>query len=1411
MHRAPKASFLTFTSILALLLSGAEASAARASFAAVEKEFDSRVHPLLERYCYDCHSTEKQKGDLDLQRFRTLSEVRKDPRVWEQALEQLSHGEMPPAKSPQPSEAERQRMRRWIRDYLHQESLAQAGDPGRVLMRRLSNAEYDATVRDLTGVDLKPSREFPVDGAAGEGFVNTGEALVMSPALVDKYLDAGKTIAGHAVLLPDGFRFSASSRRGDWVAGLLAEIKAFYARYTDNQGGTRINLQGIQFDTNTGGRLPIERYLAALIEERDQLRQSKSDRFEAVAIRRGLHAKYLRGLWNLLEGREPLFLIDGLRARWKSARPGLEKEWVEEITRWQGALTKFQTVGHMRPWMVPVDPIAEKQEIRHVIPVPEREATANVVLGVNDAGDGATEDVVVWENPRLALAGGAQVPLRDLRVFTERMLARRERVFASAARSLAAATEFLDAPDRADRQALAAKHQLDPADLQAWFDGLGLGSPGSHKLELMTGRIEKSANYDFVKGWGSGNTPNLVANASTQHVRIPGNVPGRGVAMHPAPKHAVAAGWRSPLRGLVRVQGKLTHAHPECGNGVTWSLELRRGGMRQRLASGIAQGNRAGTLGPIEDVSVQEGDLLSVVVGPRDGNHSCDLTGVEFSLREKEGARREWDLAKDIADDVLAGNPHADRWGHAAVWHFYMEPIAESGAVPSVIPPGSILSRWSTERSPSQRASLARDFENLLRTGPPSGTNNPDRTLFLQLASATGPLLFPQVAACLKSDEKQPTEGNSDWALPPDIFGHHPNHGALAAADLCVRAPAWLEMKLPGSLFAGCEFLTTAKLHESAGGAGSVQVSVSSSKPGAASGLSPAPFVATGAGRGAWGSDAGGVSHTAPVLAKPGSTAWNSAKKGFETFRTWFPAALGYTKIVPVDEVITLTVFHREDEPLLRLMLNEEEKAQLDKLWAELRFVGQDALTIVDAYAQLMEDATQDSNPKLFEHLREPITSRAAAFRSEMEAAEPRHLDHLIRFAHKAWRRPTTSAEESELRRLYGSLRAEKLGHEEAFRLTLARVLVAPSFLYRVEQPQPGAEPRPVSSWEMANRLSYFLWSSLPDEALFQSARQNRLLREEDLVVHGRRMLQDPKVRALAVEFACQWLHLRDFDTHDEKSERHFPAFASLRGAMYEEAIRFFVDLFQRDGSVLEILNADHVWVNAELARHYGIPGVEGAEWKRVERAGHYGRGGVLGMAAVLSKQAGASRTSPILRGNWLVETLLGEKLPKPPPNVPPLPQTEAETGELTVRDITEKHSKVPECAVCHVRIDPFGYALERYDAIGTRRDRDAAGRPIDVKVELPLTGKPVVEDMAGLRRYLAEERGDEIVRVFCRKLLGYSLGRALKLSDKPLVERMMTELKRKQYRVSAAMETILKSRQFRYQRGLEATVEEKL
>ncbi len=288
-----------------------------------------------------------------------------------------------------------------------------------------------------------------------------------------------------------------------------------------------------------------------------------------------------------------------------------------------------------------------------------------------------------------------------------------------------------------DVPALAKRHGVDPLILAGWLDYLGISTTGVKIDKPLTAKITKASGFDFVNGWGTGETPNVVANSSDQHVRIPGNLKPHSVAMHPSPSLRVAAGWKSPVTAVMRVNGRVQHAHPECGNGVTWSLELRRGAVRQTLASGVAAGAKEVTFGPLGDVAVRRGDVVSLVIGPRDGNHSCDLTAVDLTLA---GGGRVWDLARDVSPNVHAGNPHADAHGNAAVWYFYIEPD-QGGSGDRVIPAGSLLARWQSAATAGERQRLAQELEGASEVGSPESEGQSGRKavpLALVIARAAG-------------------------------------------------------------------------------------------------------------------------------------------------------------------------------------------------------------------------------------------------------------------------------------------------------------------------------------------------------------------------------------------------------------------------------------------------------------------------------------------------------------------------------------------------------------------------------------------------------------------------------------------------------------------------------------------------
>jgi hypothetical protein len=330
-----------------------------------DADFTHQILPLLKDRCITCHSTEKQKGDLDLEPLSTLEQARRHPKILQAIAEQIANGEMPPKKEPQLSPEENERLHVWIRGTLDAIGRERAGDAGPVVLRRLSNAEYTYTLRDLTGVaSLNPAREFPVDGASGEGFTNSGQGLVMSPALITKYLDAGKEVARHAVLLPDGIRFSPATTRRDWTEELLGRIRRFYSDFTEDRRGESVNLQGLVFETNGGGRLPLERYFSAAIADRERITSGETTA-EASAASHGLSAKYYQSLLKGLTGGEPSLLMDGLRQRWRDATPGDTAALVSYVEQWQKVLWKFNSVGQIgkgngpKSWLQPVAPSAD--------------------------------------------------------------------------------------------------------------------------------------------------------------------------------------------------------------------------------------------------------------------------------------------------------------------------------------------------------------------------------------------------------------------------------------------------------------------------------------------------------------------------------------------------------------------------------------------------------------------------------------------------------------------------------------------------------------------------------------------------------------------------------------------------------------------------------------------------------------------------------------------------------------------------------------------------------------------------------------------------------------------------------------------------------------------------------------------
>jgi Protein of unknown function (DUF1592)/Protein of unknown function (DUF1588)/Protein of unknown function (DUF1587)/Protein of unknown function (DUF1585)/Protein of unknown function (DUF1595) len=553
--------------------------------------------------------------------------------------------------------------------------------------------------------------------------------------------------------------------------------------------------------------------------------------------------------------------------------------------------------------------------------------------------------------------------------------------------------------------------------------------------------------------------------------------------------------------------------------------------------------------------------------------------------------------------------------------------------------------------------------------------------------------------------------------------------------------------------------------------------------------------------------------------------------------------------------------YYRDDLPLIQLILDDNGTRELNRLWNEFDYIADfsartwtqyyfnqsgevvgkgdesgserptdhavtDAEVIFKMRDTYLAKAAADTanDPVAAEAIRAHFDQMNATLRSlekERAEAEPRQLEALLQFAARAYRRPITPAERADLLAYYHQDRTQnQLSHEDALRGAITGVLMEPDFLYRLDMTEPqrtaGAgshavvlktstaiPAEPLSSYALASRLSYFLWASMPDEELLRHAAANDLQKPAVLLAQARRMMKDSRVSGLATEFTGNWLAFRLFETNNAVDRQRFPQFNNdLREAMFQEPIRYVEDTIQNNRSVLDLIYGNYTFVNPVLAKHYGIPAVEGDpnHWVRVDNAGQYGRGGLLPMSVFMTQNSPGLRTSPVKRGNWVVQKVLGIRVPPPPPVVPELPSDESKT-DLPIRQMLAQHRSNPFCAACHQRFDSFGLAYEGYGPVGDVRTKDLAGRPVDTAVTYPGGVNGVGFD--GLRDFIRDHRQDQFLNNLCRKLLSYSLNRTLQLSDEALVDTMQTNLAAHGYGFDAMVETIVVSPQFRNKRIL--------
>ena len=410
---------------------------------------------------------------------------------------------------------------------------------------------------------------------------------------------------------------------------------------------------------------------------------------------------------------------------------------------------------------------------------------------------------------------------------------------------------------------------------------------------------------------------------------------------------------------------------------------------------------------------------------------------------------------------------------------------------------------------------------------------------------------------------------------------------------------------------------------------------------------------------------------------------------------------------------------------------------------------------------------------------------------SEEEACAEKILSNLMR---RAFRRQVAEEDLRQPMEFYREARKED-GFEAGIESALAFILMSPEFLFRIEEDPAGLPPNTpyrVSDLQLASRLSFFLWSSIPDEELLETAIRGELHKPEILAAQTRRMLADSRARSLASNFADQWLYLRNLDSLTPDS-RLFPDFDdNLRQAFRRETELFFESILEENRSVLDLLKADYTFLNERLARHYGIPGIQGSHFRKVSLDPETRRGGLLRHGSILSVTSYATRTSPVIRGHWILGNLLGTPPPPPPPDVPALPEKTI-ASNLSVRERLAEHRANPACASCHDIMDPVGFALENFDAVGRWREYEN-GLPVDASGGLPdgseFTGVDALEE--GLLK-----RPDLFVGTFAEKLLTFALGRGMEPYDAPAIRRIIKQAEGDDFKFSSVILGVVNSTPF--------------
>jgi hypothetical protein len=506
------------------------------------------------------------------------------------------------------------------------------------------------------------------------------------------------------------------------------------------------------------------------------------------------------------------------------------------------------------------------------------------------------------------------------------------------------------------------------------------------------------------------------------------------------------------------------------------------------------------------------------------------------------------------------------------------------------------------------------------------------------------------------------------------------------------------------------------------------------------------------------------------------------------------------------DEFDTSVKYIRDDRFIYEHMLSDADRKRVDDAWTDLyaSFEYHDhyvkllaAHYKIDLHGKHISQLDAATLAALPAEARDYMAPHIAEYKRVMAAqavARPKRVEDCLEFAARAWRRPLTPQEKQSLRSFYDRNMTAEPDHQKAVRAVLARILVSPAFLYRVEQPSASAAPQPLSSWEMASRLSFFLWASIPDDELRRAAAANELSDPDQIRKQVKRMAADPKARRMATEFFGQWLGFYHFDEHKGVDTSRLPEFTNdVREGMYDEAVSFFEHILRKDRPVREILAANYTFLNQPLAKFYGVKtDIKSKTAEYVE--GVPNRGGALRLGAILTATSAPLRTSPVKRGDWVLRRILGSGTPPPPANAGSLPNDPKLFGGMSIKQRLEVHKRNATCASCHKLIDPLGFAFEHYDHAGRWRDQYSDGKPVDDTSSF--ADGTEVAGVDGLLKYLDTQQ-ERVIKTMARKLIGYSLGRTVQLSDLPLVEKLAAA--GGNATMSQMLAEIAASKQFRY------------